>query len=94
LGVCQNVPASNGTVCRAATGPCDVPETCVDGLCPVDTFHENGTVCSTNQCAIESCQDGSCVVDGFVSCDDSDPCTIDACDSEIGCTHEQVPDCP
>ena len=36
--------------------------------------------------------DGTC--GGFpLGCDDGDPCTIDACDSQTGCSHTHIPGC-
>lgn len=46
-GSCTIRPA--GLSCRAATGSCDIPEFCTgtSGRCPIDTFNETGTPCTT-----------------------------------------------
>ena len=45
LGTCS--PLSNGTVCRAASGACDVAETCNGSVltCPADAIQPLGAVC-------------------------------------------------
>ncbi len=46
-GVCGFAPLPAGTICRAATGDCDLAETC-DGdsiVCPTDVVKTQGTVC-------------------------------------------------
>jgi hypothetical protein len=35
----------------------------------------------------------ACVPPNPVSCDDQDPCTIDGCDAEVGCTHQVMAAC-
>lgn len=47
-GSCQIIN-STSTVCRAATGPCDIAERCdgVSGRCPFDNFNATGTTCTT-----------------------------------------------
>lgn len=73
----------DATECRNA-GACD-PDT---GTCG-GTPKANGTACSDfNVCTLtDSCQNGSCIGTGSLSCDDGDPCTIDSCDARTGCTH-------
>lgn len=80
-----------GTPCRAASGVCDVAETC-DGagpVCPDDAKAGSGTPCrtATGACDVAEQCDGSsadCPEDGYrsdgSSCDDGDECTIiDVC---------------
>ena len=46
--VCQpDGPAAGGTLCRASSGPCDVPEVCTgaSSTCPADLFATSATVC-------------------------------------------------
>jgi hypothetical protein len=53
-----------GTVCRSATGTCDVAESCtgVSAACPSDLFAPNGTPCNdANTCTNpDQCQSGVC----------------------------------
>lgn len=59
---CTYAPAPTGTLCRAATGPCDVAETCSgsSGACPDDAVKSNGAVCreATNRCDLAETCDG------------------------------------
>ncbi len=62
---CAGQPA--GTVCRPATGPCDVTQTC-DGTsvaCPADAHVADGTPCGqgTPPCVVPECRAGACVSD-------------------------------
>jgi C1A family cysteine protease len=69
---CTHTAADAGTVCRAAAGFCDVPETC-DGsgaACPADTFVQAGTTCraANGDCDVaEVCtgKSGACPTDTF-----------------------------
>ena len=60
----------------------------------------DGTACpAANLCIIgAACQQGECIAQEFVSCDDDNACTTDACDEESGaCTNSALPDgeaCP
>lgn len=58
-GCCNNCQfASNGTVCRASTGPCDPAETCpgTSGTCPQDANAPDGQSCGNKlQCASGQC---------------------------------------
>jgi hypothetical protein len=54
-----------GTVCRGASGECDLAETCSGsaGACPTDAKKANGTACTdttTSDCYRATCQSGSC----------------------------------
>lgn len=77
--------------CRAATGVCDLPETCDGkGTCPTDAFKAAGTPCSdTNACnGVEACTAaGACVSPGPISCDDTNAATADTCIAAKGCMH-------
>lgn len=46
-----------------------------------------GTSCTTACVSNGQCQNGACVGTTTAVCDDGDACTIDACDSERGCTN-------
>lgn len=53
--------------CRASTGPCDLPESCVPniGECPPDRVAPNGTACDERceRCASGTCELSMCVED-------------------------------
>jgi hypothetical protein len=64
--------------CPATCGPGD------DGLRCSD-----GTACTTG----DTCSGGACSGTPL-GCDDGDPCTVDACDTTLGCTYSEQPDPP
>jgi hypothetical protein len=85
-GVCNGGtcgPATSGTVCRPAVGPCDMTETC-DGTsldCPQDQYAPSTTVCrpAMSDCDIEEYCTGTsvdCPADVFVA--DETPCGTNA----------------
>src|SRR5947208_7632068 len=94
---CQNNCTFYDTsqICRAASGACDLPETCTgtSATCPADTGARQpaGTVCraAVNECDVaETCTGTSttCPTDAFApsstactSLSDSNPCTTDMC---------------
>src|SRR5438094_233548 len=62
---CQHTVGNAGTVCRAAAGECDLPETCTgtSATCPADGARKaNGTACTDdgNPCTLDQC-DGTSV---------------------------------
>jgi PKD repeat protein len=79
-----------GTVCRAASGPCDLAETCsgTGASCPGDVVRPNGSSCSdVNVCnGLETCQAGACTAGTALVCNDANVCTTDTCDPLLGCT--------
>jgi hypothetical protein len=89
---------AGGTVCRAASGQCDVAEQCTgsSGFCPGDTFQTAGTSCGDagTECTVQDTCDGagSCTDNGFESasttCGDAGTeCTVqDTCDGAGTCT--------
>src|SRR5438876_969914 len=56
---CQHTVGNAGTVCRAAAGECDAPETCTgtNTSCPSDVKKPLGTPCTTdsNPCTVDQC---------------------------------------
>src|SRR5438876_5009495 len=58
---CQHPVGNAGTVCRAAAGECDLPETCTgtSATCPADTGARkaSGTACTDdgNPCTLDQC---------------------------------------
>jgi hypothetical protein len=52
-----------------------------DRCTPDGSVCDDGNACTSNDICIE----GVCTGDSMVSCDDSNPCTHDTCEPEIGC---------
>jgi RHS repeat-associated protein len=75
-GTCS--PKASGTVCRAATGECDVEEKCTgsSAACPVNVWMTDGLTCSDGNGCTESdtCRDGSCAPGAAVVCPVADDC--------------------
>ncbi len=84
-GVCAGDPrlCESDNPCMAAA--CDPTGRCV--LTPL-----TGIACeSDNLCAAAAqCLDGVCTVTETIVCDDADPCTVDVCLAESGCTGIKV----
>jgi hypothetical protein len=93
-------PVESGTVCRIASGECDVAEKCdgINGDCPEDEFKPIDAVCG-NQSETECDKPDSC--DGFGVCkenfvaeftactDDNDDCNgAKSCDGSGSCVSE------
>jgi RHS repeat-associated protein len=98
LGTCTAL--ASGTVCRAATGGCDVAETC-DGSsfsCPADAVQPLGIVCrsSNGACDVAETCDGTtkaCPADGFASTTTVCRTSTGTCDAAETCTGTSV-NCP
>jgi hypothetical protein len=71
-----------GTSCQVAI--C-LPEVGRCGLQPVNdgTACEDGDLCTQG----ETCLSGACTQGEPLVCDDANPCTVDACDAQVGCVH-------
>ena len=72
--------------------PCTV-DSCLDGECihqgDKGKSCDDGNACTTEEaCSTE----GVCVGSTTVECDDDNPCTEDKCDTQSGCTFEEVSD--
>ena len=91
-------PCSAGDKCTQGKCGGNVEINCNDGNPCTDDFcdpvagclHENNAQpCQdSDACTIgDACQDGACVPGLAKSCDDSNPCTDDACDQAKGCVH-------
>jgi hypothetical protein len=87
-GTCA--PLAAGTTCRAAAGPCDVPESCsgASATCPGDAFRPAGHACraAASSCdAAEACTGGSATCPGDAplpdgaACDDGGTCEAAVC---------------
>jgi len=69
--------------CVPATGKCETDWICCDG----DADCDPGNLCTKG-----ICKNGKCETTPL-PCFDDDPCTIDSCDSDVGCFHETNPKC-
>jgi hypothetical protein len=81
---------SNPVICPAGNacqqvGACD-PAT---GECPLSQIPDGDPCDDDNLCTLgETCQAGECIPGRAITCDDGDPCTLDGCDPDTGCTFE------
>lgn len=77
---------------------CDDGNLCTDDGCAPDKgrtlannatpWDADGSVCAE----ADACSAGACKAGKAKDCDDSDPCTVDSCDSAKGCVHTTAPD--
>jgi hypothetical protein len=82
-GACTHPAGNAGAICRAATGECDLAETC-DGTtprCPADQTEPDGTACDDDNLCTDHdvCAGGVCGGAG-VTCD-----LCEQCDPSVGC---------
>ena len=91
VGTCS--AASNGTVCRAASGTCDVAETCngTSLTCPTDAVAALGTVCrsANGACDVPETCNGTtkaCPADGFAPATTVCRASTGTCDAAETCT--------
>lgn len=84
------------TVCDVAFGACDAPDRCTgtSSVCP-ESVLPDGSYCDDGDlCSVTSaCMAGACTATLSLDCTDTDPCTIDLCQSGIGCRHDPIPAC-
>ena len=84
--MCVGESCDDGNPCtndiwNASTGECS------------HTVIEDDTSCSEDMCVPATCQEGVCVDDEPIDCDDSDPCTEDTCGALDGeCAYMTLPD--
>jgi hypothetical protein len=86
-GECRRTPKPEGSPCLPEL-PCEHKCASFGGqsFC-IPTGTDDGEPCTDifSKCTTgDQCQSGSCIGE-FITCDDSDPCTIDSCDPEEGC---------
>jgi len=89
-GLCVGTPnlCDDGNVCTADS--CDEgTDTCIN-----DAAALNGAGCPDSDLCNgdETCAAGACLPGAPLVCDDSDPCTVDACASATGCFVTPVPE--
>ena len=99
---CDDVDTCTVDACGPTIGcvhlsACDDRNPCTADTCDAvtgckNTVLPNGTACpDRNPCnGTEVCQGGVCVAGGPTNCDDSNPCTIDSCNTVTGCQHAPV----
>jgi len=84
-GACK---ATGGKICDPLTNPCQKNkcDNTTGGNClAVD---DDAAKCRTDLCHdFSQCSGGVCPVGVVINCDDANPCTIDDCDPEVGCTN-------
>ena len=85
LGSCQSgapVSCDDGNPCTSDS--CDAVDGCVhaDAEGPCDDLNE----CTTG----DQCVGGFCLGEGALACDDDNPCTLDICLPQGGCSHEDL----
>ncbi len=75
--------------CPQPKDPC-VVATCIKGTCGTAPREEGDACKSPDACVLSArCKSGACEAVKSVSCDDGDPCTVDACATTGVCTHKQ-----
>jgi len=91
-GACTHPAGNAGTVCRAAVGECDVPETCTGANrnCPSDKLAVSGFICrrSAGECdVVEKCSGASpsCPVDVMKPADTLCRAAAGTCDVAESC---------
>ena len=92
---CTSSDTCQASACKGGPAPsCDDQNPCTTDTCkaPGGCVHdplgsgscEDGSQCTTG----DTCQAGACKGGPAPSCDDANVCTVDACKSASGCTHE------
>ena len=90
----------NGACGAAIAPPCDDSNLCTVDACSAGTGCTHtpvaaGTSCSDSDVCngVEVCDAaGACLAGTSLDCADTDPCTLDACDSAMGCQHTTAAD--
>ena len=101
---CPDSDPCNGTeTCQSGNCLAGAAPTCDDrNICTVDSClpgtgcifnpYADGTNCADNDVCngVETCRSGLCQSSGWLSCDDHNPCTSEACDSIGGCINAPI----
>jgi hypothetical protein len=80
---CDDQDPCTNDYCVPATGECQADFIC----CDEDSDCDPGNACSTGKCTGGHCQLSP------IACSDDNPCTIDSCDTDVGCIHETMSNC-
>jgi hypothetical protein len=96
---------TTGDFCQGGACVAGAPRACNDGNdCTADacdpthgcshTALATGLACSDGDMCTQAdaCIRGNCISGSTISCDDSNPCTVDSCDPLTGCRHDPVTD--
>ena len=93
---CTTNDACAGGVCVGGSAlNCDDSNVCTDDSCNTTTgcLHSDNTVacddgnaCTTN----DACAGGACVGGSPPNCSDDNACTVDSCDTALGCQHSNA----
>ena len=76
---CPGVDAQcQKNVCNPKTGKCELKNL------PDGTLCDDHNICTPQ----DRCEQGKCRGEGYIVCDDNDPCTLDSCDPQKGCQHK------
>ena len=87
--------------CQFAKKVCDDSDPCTEDYCvPESGECAQQYVCCAqdsecdagNKCSQAKCVSGKCQISAL-SCDDKDQCTLDSCDTDVGCVYEKIPGC-
>ena len=92
---CTDKDACKSGLCFGVAAACDDANSCTTDSCVAATgcqFKTKVGACDDgDQCTQgDACSGGFCkgtLVDGSALCDDSNPCTVDACAHLVGCSH-------
>jgi len=88
-------PLNGNPCCINDINVCDDNDACTIDTCNVDTgqciyLPNEGSCTDKNACTEnDTCIEGECV-GSAVDCDDGNPCTLDFCQSMVGCSHESL----
>ena len=86
-GVCEaGEPRSCNDANDCTLDSCDPEEGCLHTALPTGLACEDGNACTVG----DACIRGTCVTGAPRSCNDLNPCTVDACNVIDGCTHSDV----
>ncbi len=88
----ENDTCSNGACYSGTPVNCDDGQQCTIDSCDPDSgcvySNREGACTDDNECTVsDTCQDGQCVSGAARICDDSELCTDDSCDEQLGCVY-------
>jgi hypothetical protein len=82
---CVGMPVADGTPCTDGNA-CTMNDHCSFGVC-MGTVQADGTACTDGDPCTDPdvCEQGACQPGGPLVCDDGNACTIDSCQTGVGC---------
>ena len=93
--MCWNTPVDGCPVDCRTQAECEDGNACTNdscepgGICqntPREGICDDGSTCTI----FDHCEDGECVPNSELDCDDEDDCTEDWCDAVLGCRHDPI----